>query len=89
MRALLRKLGAGGALHVLCEGGGRLAAELLRAQLVDELLMFVAPKFLGGDALPAVSGGWKLAAAPAFELQSVARIGPDLLIRTKPRTDDN
>ena len=89
LRALLQKLGAGGALHVLCEGGGRLAAELLRAQLVDELLMFVAPKFLGGDALPAVGGGWKLAAAPAFELQSVARIGPDLLIRAKPRTDDN
>ncbi len=86
LRALLQKLGAGGCLHVLCEGGGQLAAELLRAQLVDELQLFIAPKLLGGDAPPAIGGGWPLAAAPTFEFQSVERIGPDLLLHAKPRT---
>lgn len=84
VRALLQRLGAAGCLHVLCEGGGKLAGALLRAGLVDELQLFVAPKLLGGDAAPAVAGGWPLAAAPQFAIRTVERLGPDLLIRARP-----
>jgi diaminohydroxyphosphoribosylaminopyrimidine deaminase/5-amino-6-(5-phosphoribosylamino)uracil reductase len=84
LRALLKNLGACGYLHVLCEGGGELAGALLRAGLVDELQVFVAPKLLGGDAVPVIAGGWRLPHALALEVVSVRRIGPDLLVRAKP-----
>lgn len=42
---------------ILCEGGPTLNAELLRAGLVDELFLSVAPKLAGGtDALTIVAG---------------------------------
>jgi diaminohydroxyphosphoribosylaminopyrimidine deaminase/5-amino-6-(5-phosphoribosylamino)uracil reductase len=80
LAALLQKLGGRGCLHVLCEGGGQLAAELLRAGLVDELQLFIAPKMLGGDAWPAIAGGWLLNCAPNFEIRNMERLGPDVLI---------
>jgi diaminohydroxyphosphoribosylaminopyrimidine deaminase/5-amino-6-(5-phosphoribosylamino)uracil reductase len=79
--ALLMKLGSCGCLHLLCEGGGQLAASLLRASLVDELQLFIAPKLLGGDACASLGGGWLLAAAPHFEVRDVERLGPDILLR--------
>ena len=42
----------------MVECGARLAAAFLQAHLVDELIMYVAPHFLGADAAPlaALSG---------------------------------
>ena len=88
LAALLQKLGNSGCLHVLCEGGGQLAAELFRAQLVDELQLFIAPKILGGDARPSVaSAGWLLKTAPTLKILETKRIGPDVLIRAKVTND--
>jgi len=88
LSALLHKLGDCGVLHVLCEGGGRLAAGLLRAGLVDELQLFLAPKLLGGDATPAIGpAGWLLKNAPALEILDTTRIGPDVLLRAKVTKD--
>jgi diaminohydroxyphosphoribosylaminopyrimidine deaminase/5-amino-6-(5-phosphoribosylamino)uracil reductase len=50
--AVLRRLTAFEVNEVLVECGPRLAAAFLRAGLVDELLLYVAPIFLGVDALP-------------------------------------
>lgn len=83
LAVLLHKLGERGCLHALCEGGGQLAAGLLRAKLVDELQLFIAPKILGGAARPAIGDGWKLAEAPGFTVSEVERIGTDLLIRAR------
>ena len=41
-------------LCVLVEAGGKLAAELLAEQLVDEIVIYMAPLITGG--LPAVAG---------------------------------
>lgn len=69
-------------MRVLCEGGGELAAGLLQAGLVDEIVLFVAPKVLGGGAVNAVGGaGWPLAAAPEFVMESVERFGEDVGLR--------
>jgi diaminohydroxyphosphoribosylaminopyrimidine deaminase/5-amino-6-(5-phosphoribosylamino)uracil reductase len=38
---------------VLCEGGAKLTASLLRARLVDRLYLFIAPRTLGETALAA------------------------------------
>ena len=87
LSALLKKLGEIGCLHLLCEGGGQLAAELLRAGLVDDLQIFMAPKILGGDAKPSIaSAGWLLKNAPAMAIIAVKRVGMDILIHAKPQS---
>lgn len=84
LKALLKRLGDEGLLHVLCEGGGELAAGLTKAGLVDDFLFFLAPKLLGAKSVPAISGtGWSLAGAPVLAFKSVRKIGPDLLVHAK------
>lgn len=48
----LRALGEVGITTLLVEGGGKLAAALLRAGLVDEIHWIQAPVLLGGDGVP-------------------------------------
>ena len=74
-------LGEQGLTRLLVEGGGRLAAALLRVGLVDRLVWFHAPLLLGGDAIPAVAelGLDALAEAPAFERVSSEIVGDDVL----------
>jgi diaminohydroxyphosphoribosylaminopyrimidine deaminase/5-amino-6-(5-phosphoribosylamino)uracil reductase len=77
--ALLMRLGTEGLTRVFCEGGGKLAAALLAADLVDELAVFSAGLALGAEGRPAVGplALVSLAAAPRFALQEVEKIGPD------------
>ncbi len=83
LMALMRSLGARGVTRVLCEGGGRLAAALMQAGLVDELVWHGAGLALGADGLPAV-GALEIAAlagAPRFTLAQVRTLGPDVASR--------
>ena len=79
--AALQALGREGLTRVLVEGGARLAAALLRADLVDRLAWFHAPALLGADATPA-TGPLHLAALahmPRFRRTAARALGPDLL----------
>lgn len=86
LRSLLRRLGRAGHMHVLCEGGGELAAELLRSGCADELILFVAPVVLGGrSSVPAVGGaGWRLPVAPRYRIAACTRAGDDVMLRAVP-----
>lgn len=77
----LQRLGTHGLTRVFCEGGGRLAASLLKAGLVDQLVGFTAGLTLGADGLPSVAALdlAHLADAPRFALQATKIIGPDLM----------
>lgn len=79
--AVLQALGAAGLTSVFCEGGGSLAASLLEAGLVDELICFTAGTALGAEGTPMVGalGLDRLAAAPRFTLHETRDIGPDIL----------
>jgi diaminohydroxyphosphoribosylaminopyrimidine deaminase/5-amino-6-(5-phosphoribosylamino)uracil reductase len=79
---VMTRLGTEGVTQILVEGGGVLAAALLRAHLVDELHWFVAPRLLGGDGRPALGdlGLKSLVETPLLEGQ-VRRVGGDLYIR--------
>ncbi len=81
LKAALEALGRRGITRVLVEGGGGVAAGLLRLGLVDRLAWFRASRVMGGDGLPAVAGFGleNLADAPAFALTDLARIGNDVL----------
>ncbi|WP_191485582.1 bifunctional diaminohydroxyphosphoribosylaminopyrimidine deaminase/5-amino-6-(5-phosphoribosylamino)uracil reductase RibD [Pseudomonas sp. FEN] len=84
--ALMRHLSDRGMHDMMVEAGPTLAGNLLRAGLVDELLLYVAPRLLGDLARP-------LLHLPAFEslgdtldftLYEVIQIGPDLRLRLRP-----
>ncbi len=76
---LLEALGQRGLNSLLVEGGGRLAAALLRRDLVDRLVWFRAPKIIGGDGTSAVAalGLAGLDGAPRFELVESGQAGDD------------
>ena len=66
-------------LHV--EAGTRLNGSLLRAGLVDELLLYLAPKLLGqGRGLADFGPLATLEDALQLEIRSTAMFGPDLRI---------
>ncbi|KAB7898128.1 bifunctional diaminohydroxyphosphoribosylaminopyrimidine deaminase/5-amino-6-(5-phosphoribosylamino)uracil reductase RibD [Rouxiella sp. S1S-2] len=71
---------------VWVEAGAELAGALLQAGLVDELIVYVAPKLLGqnGRALCVLPGLESLADAPNFEFSDIRQVGPDLRLRLKP-----
>lgn len=81
--AALAALGSAGLTRVFCEGGGGLAAALLAAGLVDELLVFSAGLALGAEGRPALGalGIETLAAAPRFALVESRAIAGDVLQR--------
>jgi diaminohydroxyphosphoribosylaminopyrimidine deaminase / 5-amino-6-(5-phosphoribosylamino)uracil reductase len=70
-------------LHV--EAGEKLNASLLRAGLVDELLVYVAPRLLGdGRGIAALGSLPSLAASLDFAFVDAERIGADLRLRLRP-----
>ncbi len=83
----MQALGARGMTRVLSEGGGRMAASLIKAGLVDEIVWMTAGLALGADGLPAISamGLDQLKDAPRFDLQHVERIGEDSLSIWRPQ----
>jgi diaminohydroxyphosphoribosylaminopyrimidine deaminase / 5-amino-6-(5-phosphoribosylamino)uracil reductase len=81
LTAAMTALGAAGLTRVLVEGGGQLAAALLRADLVDRIAWFHAPAIMGGDGWPAVQafGIETLDQMPRFQRHCQTEIGNDML----------
>lgn len=87
LKWLMRELGAMGLISVLIEAGSTLNAHALLSGVVDRLMVFVAPKIIGGAAsYPVVGGKEFLALDDAIMLEGMkARaVGPDLLIEGRP-----
>jgi diaminohydroxyphosphoribosylaminopyrimidine deaminase/5-amino-6-(5-phosphoribosylamino)uracil reductase len=71
--------------RVLLEGGPTLAAAFLRAGLVDDVLVHLAPKLLGaGPTLVGDLGIPTIAAALDLTLAEVTRLGGDVALRLRP-----
>jgi len=82
LTALIKTLHAQGIMHVVCEGGGVLVGSLLKASLVDEMVMFVAPVILGAQGFASIGAvSWALAKAPRMKLVESSRVGDDVMIR--------
>lgn len=82
LNKILNELAQLGVMHVLCEGGGKLAAGLIEEDLVDEFAFFIAPKLMGADGIPnfAKRGGL-ISEAQNLSFHSVEQVGEDLLLR--------
>ncbi|MFC1467884.1 bifunctional diaminohydroxyphosphoribosylaminopyrimidine deaminase/5-amino-6-(5-phosphoribosylamino)uracil reductase RibD [Verrucomicrobiota bacterium] len=82
LEEILKELAARNVMHVLCEGGGQLAAALIDQDLVDEYAFFVAPKIIGPDGRPNVGGEGRLMAdLKDLRFTSVEQLGNDVLMR--------
>ncbi|MFO7920773.1 MAG: bifunctional diaminohydroxyphosphoribosylaminopyrimidine deaminase/5-amino-6-(5-phosphoribosylamino)uracil reductase RibD [Nioella sp.] len=77
----LAVLGRDGLTSVFCEGGGALAASLLAADLVDDLVGFTAGMVIGAEGQPGIGamGLADLGEAPRFHLSATRAIGRDVL----------
>ena len=85
LSALMLMLGAHGANEILVEAGPVLSAALLAEKLVDELVLYQAPKLLGANARPlAALDIGELAAAVQLSFTDISRIGDDLRITAVP-----
>lgn len=71
------------------EAGARLAGALLRQALIDELVVYVAPKLLGPQARPLIEMGElrDLREAPHFLVVDATPVGEDVRLRLRPRRD--
>lgn len=86
--ATLAALAGRGINRVLIEGGARIAAAFLKADLIDQIALFRAPIAIGGDGRASLDGldVVKPDAAPRFETVALERIGTDTLETLRRRT---
>jgi diaminohydroxyphosphoribosylaminopyrimidine deaminase/5-amino-6-(5-phosphoribosylamino)uracil reductase len=91
LRALMAQLAQREINEVQVEAGATLSGALLRAGLVDEVLLYLAPVLLGEAGKPLFAGLGVDAMQDRFGLEVVEtrKIGPDLrlLLRPQPRPD--
>jgi len=79
---LLQRLGEIGITSLMLEGGSSLNAHALKEKVVDKVLIFVAPKILGGkESYSAFGGASPASLSDAIPLRNleIRRIGEDIL----------
>ncbi len=79
---VLKKLGERNITSVLVEGGGKIFSAFIKEKLEDEILIFMAPKFLGGG-IPLANGlGVKLMSkAFNYTIKDMDKVGEDALLK--------
>lgn len=80
---LWRELGDRNVQKLLLEGGATLAGAALNARLIDQLMLFIAPKLLGGVTQHGILNGAScnlMAEAIKLENHHFEQVGDDLLI---------
>jgi diaminohydroxyphosphoribosylaminopyrimidine deaminase/5-amino-6-(5-phosphoribosylamino)uracil reductase len=86
LRAVLAELGKKMCNDVLVEAGPTLSGALIAEDLVDELIVYIAPKLLGPDARPMAQLPLLTALdrAPSFVLSESERFGDDVKLIYRP-----
>ena len=90
--SLLDHLGEQGHLQLLVEGGAETIAGLLDRDLVDRLIVYIAPSLHGGTSgrpLIGGSGATTIAGLRHGRFVDVRRVGEDLRVEFDPRTGPN
>jgi diaminohydroxyphosphoribosylaminopyrimidine deaminase/5-amino-6-(5-phosphoribosylamino)uracil reductase len=86
LAALMRRLADEGVNEVLAEAGINLHSALFAAGLVDELVLYYAPRLLGDAArgMLALPPAEAVAAMPELAVREVTAFGPDFRILARP-----
>ena len=71
--------------EVLIEAGPSLSGAFIEAELVDELILYIAPKLLGSDGKPLlnIAGMQSLNEFAGFSVQQLIKIGEDVRLTLK------
>ncbi|MEO6944667.1 MAG: bifunctional diaminohydroxyphosphoribosylaminopyrimidine deaminase/5-amino-6-(5-phosphoribosylamino)uracil reductase RibD [Lacisediminihabitans sp.] len=85
LRMILSGLFSRDIRHILVEGGPTLASAFVAAGLVDEYLIYLAPKLIGGERMVLGDIGVDtLGEARTLRFTTVERLGEDLLVIARP-----
>ena len=87
LKGVLADLAERGILGVLVEGGAEVHGSFLRYRLFDRVVVYVAPKLVGGTRAPGPTRGRGIAAmaeALRLEIEEVARAGEDVVLTARP-----
>jgi diaminohydroxyphosphoribosylaminopyrimidine deaminase/5-amino-6-(5-phosphoribosylamino)uracil reductase len=68
---------------ILIEGGGRVYYNALKEKIVDKIIVFIAPKILGGAGMPFFNGITGTPIAEALKVRDfyTENIGDDIMIQ--------
>lgn len=86
LTCLLKELAKSGIINILVEGGGHLISGLIENGLVDKMIIFIAPKVVGGkDAITSVEGlgAARIIDASDFNITKIRRFKKDILIEVE------
>lgn len=88
LQALVRELANRQCNEVLVEAGANLAGSFLRRGLLDEIVIYMAPKLLGSNALPLFNLPLDtMSAALSLKIKDVRAVGRDWRITAVPDTE--
>jgi diaminohydroxyphosphoribosylaminopyrimidine deaminase/5-amino-6-(5-phosphoribosylamino)uracil reductase len=89
LQEALTELSARGINELMVEGGATIVSQLLRQQLIDEVIYFIAPKILGGG-IPVLAGLGPTLMTDAISVHNVTweQIGTDLCVRGNLKYQD-
>ncbi|GIN73053.1 riboflavin biosynthesis protein RibD [Bacillus sp. J14TS2] len=85
---ILNELAKHNIMKLLVEGGATIHAAFLKSQKIQKVIVYVAPKLLGGkQSLPSITGENLLSMSEArpFIFENVEMIGPDIKITALPK----
>ena len=88
LEEVLKKLGELEIMNLLVEGGGEVIGSFFEKRSVDKILLFLAPRIIGGrEALTWVEGKGVdfLKETPFIEINSVKKMGGDFLLEGRVR----
>jgi diaminohydroxyphosphoribosylaminopyrimidine deaminase/5-amino-6-(5-phosphoribosylamino)uracil reductase len=90
LTAALAELAGRGVNELHVEAGDRLNASFLREGLVDELLLYLAPRLMGSGYDMFAGAAWPtLAEMPALRFIDITPVGTDLRLRARPQGRDD
>ncbi len=84
--ALMAALGEQQVNHLWIEAGATLAGSLLKEKLVDEIILYLAPKLIGSDGrgLFAALGLTEMSDVIELDIKEIIQVGADIRITAQP-----
>ena len=83
LKVLMEGLGKREITSVMIEGGSEINASALKEGIVDKVMIFIAPKFIGGRTAPGLVGGQgieHLSSAVGLRDIQISKLGEDILV---------
>ena len=90
IKEIMQKLSDKGITRLLCEGGGKLAASLIRSELIDEIVTFHGGLTIGADGFCSIGklGVCSLSEAKRWRLDRTLSFGTEVLNIWHPTDKD-